>query len=97
MERQYGDKGLKIILVDDRRQEKTDGISSENYANLISDLAEDLIVISDDQQTGIAEKYDIKKLPSTFLIAADGTIVDKWENLALPAQLAFSIEDKRFD
>ncbi len=92
MERQYADKGLKIILVDDRRQEKVDGTSGKSYANLISDLAEDLIVISDDRQTGIAEKYDIKTFPSTFLIAADGTIVEKWENLALPAQLAFAIE-----
>jgi peroxiredoxin len=95
MQRQYEEKGLKIILVDDSYRINAAGATKEILLNFTNDLElKNIALIQDNQKTGIAEKYGVVAAPATFLISRDGIILNKWENLALPAQLAFAIEDR---
>ena len=93
MKRQYAEKGLKIILVDESYLTNPNVNANESLSNFIIDHElEDIPLIQDNRRINIAAKYGVSIVPSTFLIS-HGTINQEWENLALPAQLAFAIEN----
>jgi peroxiredoxin len=94
MKRQYEDKGLKVVLIDVSQQITPGNISKEHILNFISDEAEDIPVLLDSNNSGLAEKFGVETVPATFLISREGMIIESWENLALPAQLAFCIENE---
>jgi hypothetical protein len=45
-------------------------------------------------RTDLAKKFGVKGNMASFLISSDGKIIREWENLVLPAQLAFAVEDE---
>jgi hypothetical protein len=94
MKRQYADQGLKIILVDESYLTKPNAQTNKSLSNFIYDHElEDIPIINDNMNLNIAAKYGVTIVPSTLLLSVDGTIRQKWENMALPAQLAFAIAD----
>ena len=93
MKTQYNEKGLKIILIDESKFTNRNSDPGEALTNFIQDSElGNIIMIQDDKNATIAAKYGVTITPSTFLISPDGTIQQKWDGLALPAQLAFAIE-----
>jgi peroxiredoxin len=68
--------------------------SNEDILNFFSDEAEDIPVLLDSTNSGLAEKFGVETVPATFLISREGMIIESWENFALPAQLAFCIENE---
>ena len=94
MKRQYADKGFKIILIDESYLTSRTTRPNESLLNFIHDQElEDIPIIQDNKNINIAGKYGVTIVPSTFLISTGGLINQKWENIALPAQLAFGIEN----
>ncbi|MEP6467139.1 MAG: right-handed parallel beta-helix repeat-containing protein [Parafilimonas sp.] len=93
MQKQYEEKGLKIILIDESYLTNASYAKQETLLNFISDHElKDIPLITDSDSLNLAEKYNVTLAPTSFLIAGN-IILNKWENLALPAQLAFAIED----
>jgi peroxiredoxin len=93
MKRQYSDKGLKIVLIDESY--RSANVPEDAAINFMSDNEiSDIPLVRDNNSKKIAEKYGITILPTTFLISKEGTINQRWENTALSAQLALAIEAK---
>ena len=90
MQRQYGIRGLKIIIMDVKRVSK----NSFNvfYYNFEKDNPEGFDLVSAKNTRRLAKKIGVDNAPATLLISTDGRIVKQWNKLALPAQLAFAIE-----
>lgn len=90
MQRQYGIRGLKIIIMDVNRVSK----NSFNvfYYNFEKDNPEGFDLVSAKNTRRLAKKIGVDNAPATLLISTDGRIVKQWNKLALPAQLAFAIE-----
>ncbi len=91
MERQYS-KNLKIILVNEPST-SGENVSSESYLNFINDHELNEIPFIVDKDSKLAAKYGVVALPTTLLIT-DGKLLRKWENLALPGELAMAIEER---
>jgi peroxiredoxin len=47
--------------------------------------------LAGDRGVNLAQQYGAGRLPVTFLISADGRILQRWDGLALPSQLAASL------
>lgn len=93
MRRQYEGQGLKIILVDGSKQVKRNARAKEKLQNFASDHElGNILLITGKTGSALAATYNVNTLPTGFLIDADGMITQKWENLVLPAALAFAIE-----
>jgi hypothetical protein len=91
MRTQYDDKGLKLILVDESYRSKAR--NDESLQDFIRDHElEGIPIISDGSDMGIATKYGVTMTPSSFLLV-NGTVRKGWEGIALPAQLAFAVEE----
>ncbi len=91
MKRQYEGKGLKIIVVETSALTSGQQVSKETLGNFIADHDE-IGMIIDSRDLNIASRFGVQKSPSTFLISGEGTIAHTWQNLVLPATLAFAIE-----
>lgn len=92
MLRQYEAQGLKVLVADMRHPvEKED---NDFYTNFRSDNPEGFELIPVGKSKPLAQKMGVENAPATFLISANGSIVKQWGKLALPAQLAFAIEDE---
>lgn len=93
MKRQYGDKGLKIILVDESSVISPNARINESLPNFVHDHElGDIAIISDTRNLQMAARWGVTTVPATFLLK-DGAINQKWESIVLPARLAFAIED----
>jgi peroxiredoxin len=93
MQRQYGGKGLKIILIDESYFENPTTSADEKLFNFINDRElKNIDLVRDKPEIDMAKKYGVAVSPTTFLISKQGALIEKWENLALPAQLAFAID-----
>lgn len=95
MRRQYEGQGLKIILVEASKSQKGNALPNEQLQNFVNDNElGNILFVADKAGTELASAYKIGILPTSFLIDRDGIITQKWENLVLPAALAFAIEDE---
>ena len=93
MKTQYGDKGLRIILVDGTYRANKSDNSNTNQINFTYDNElGDIPLLLDQKSINVAGKYGVDILPTTFLISKNGIIIQRWENAALTSQLAFAIE-----
>lgn len=93
MHKQYGGNGLTIILVDESHRVNNTKTSDETFTNFIYDQElQGMHLLKDN--ANLAGKYGVTVLPTTFLIAKDGRITQKWQDVALSSQLALAIYEE---
>jgi peroxiredoxin len=93
MKKQYGENGLKIILIDESSHINADS-RDEMLINFIEDHElNDVVFLRDNKKENAAGKYGTIKFPTTFLISKDGSIKQKWGNVTLSSELAMAIEN----
>jgi hypothetical protein len=56
---------------------------------------DNISLLLDDFQNTAARRYGLAQSPSTFLVGADGRILQRWDGLALPFQLGASRSELR--
>jgi peroxiredoxin len=91
MVQQYGPRGLRVAIVDASvlapgSQPSHDAILNASYD---WQLKFPLLL---DQNGQLARALEVKEVPTTFLAAKDGTILQRWQGLTRPAILAQGIE-----
>ena len=91
MAQQYAPRGLRVAIVDASVLASGSQPSHDAVLNATYDwhLNFPLLV---DLKGQLARALQVKAVPATFLIAADGTIVQRWQGLTRPATLAQGIE-----
>jgi hypothetical protein len=91
MAQQYGPRGLRVAIVDASVlapgwQPSHDAVLNASYD---WHLKFPLLL---DQNGQMARQLGVREVPTTFLIAVDGTIVQRWQGRTRPAILAQGIE-----
>jgi hypothetical protein len=91
MAQQYGPRGLRVAIVDASilvfgSQPSHDAVLNASYD---WHLRFPLLL---DQNGRLARQLGVKEVPTTFLIAIDGTIAQRWQGRTRPAILAQGIE-----
>lgn len=91
MAQKYGPRGLRVAIVDATvltlgSQPSQDAVLNSSYD---WQLKFPLLV---DGKGQLAHQLGVNTAPTTFLIAADGSIVQRWQGLTRPAVLAQGIE-----
>jgi len=91
MAQQYGPRGLRVAIVDASillagSQPSHDAVLNASYD---WHLKFPLLLDQDGQLT---RELGVREVPATFLVAIDGTIVQKWQGRTRPATLATGIE-----
>ena len=91
MAQQYGPRGLRVVIVDASVFVPGSPPSHDAVLNASYDwhLKFPLLL---DQNGQLARQLGVEQVPTTFLIAIDGTIVQRWRGRTLPAILAQGIE-----
>jgi hypothetical protein len=91
MAQQYGPRGLRVAIVDASVLAPGPQPSHDAVLNASYDwhLKFPLLL---DQNGQLASQLGVKEVPTTFLIAIDGTIVQRWQGRTRPAILAQWIE-----
>jgi len=93
MDYQYTPKGLVILLVDASYLLTGQDTDRNEFVNFGYDRQlEGIQLLEDNLKKKVALQYGVTKLPTTFMIAQDGTVTQRLEGLALSAQLAAGIE-----
>ena len=92
MKKQYAGNGLKIIVVDGSSCHD-ENKRNEMLANFIEDHELKDILLCDTKVENVVARYGVKTFPTTFLISKDGSIQQKWENVALSSEMAMAIEN----
>lgn len=89
---QYSDQGLSVVFVDATSYitgEPTDPDTLINYMYDWHFEASEATLVSD-QVNELISLYGVQQIPTTFLIV-DGTVLQRWDNIAYSNQLGFSI------
>lgn len=91
MAQQFAPRGLRVAIVDASVLTSGSEPSHDAVLNATYDwhLNFPLLV---DLKGQLARALQVKAVPATFLIAADGTIVQRWQGPTRPATLAQGIE-----
>ena len=89
--KQSAQSGLKLVLITGYHSSKND----DDLFNFTCDYElESYPVVLDDKKTRVAELYDVRSKPTTFLISRDGIITQRWDGIALAGQLALAVESE---
>ncbi|MGA3372093.1 MAG: TlpA disulfide reductase family protein [Terracidiphilus sp.] len=91
MAHQYGPRGLRVAIVDASALTRGPQPSHDAVLNAGYDWQLNFPLLLD-QNGQLARVLEVKEVPTTFLIAADGTIVQRWQGLTRPAILTQGIE-----
>lgn len=91
MDNQYSSRGLRVAIVDASALALTSPPSHDAVLNASYDWQLKLPLLLD-QDAHLAHKMGVKELPTTFLISADGQILQQWQGFTRPAVLALAIE-----
>jgi peroxiredoxin len=91
MAQQYGPRGLRVAIVDASALVPGSQASHDAVLNASYDwrLTCPLLL---DHNGQLARQLGVKEVPTTFLFANDGTIVQRWQGRTRPAILAQGIE-----
>lgn len=91
MAQQYGHRGLRVAVIDASALALASPPSHDALLNASYDwqLKFPLLI---DQDLHLARRLRVPEVPTTFLVAADGHVLNRWQGLARPAVLASSIE-----
>jgi hypothetical protein len=95
MYRQYSSKGLVVWMVDASYINTGKNADKNKLINFTYDwgLKDNFLLIQDKKLIGLSKKYNVKKLPTTFLINGKEIITQRWDYLALSSQLAMAVEN----
>jgi hypothetical protein len=91
MAQQYGPRGLRVAIVDASDLTLASQPSHDAVLNSSYDWHLNFPLLFD-QKGQLARALQVKEVPTTFLVAIDGTIVQRWQGLTRPAVLAQGIE-----
>jgi hypothetical protein len=91
MAHQYGPRGLRVAIVDASFLTHGSWPSHDAVLNASYDWHLNFSLLLDENGR-LARALQVKEAPTTFLIATDGTIVQRWQGLTGPAILALGIE-----
>lgn len=91
MAHQYGPRGLRVAIVDASALVLASPPSYDALVNASYDWQIKFPLLLD-QNARLARKLKIEEIPTTFLISANGKILQRWDGLTRPAVLAISIE-----
>jgi len=93
MMRQYGNKGLRVIIIDSPVIGRG-SMGKAKRRNFARDHATDALWwVHDSRKNHLASSFDVEHSPSTFLVSPEGIVTYIWDHLTLPAQLAFALEE----
>jgi peroxiredoxin len=92
MERQYGSKGLCVLLVDATALATGHQPSADTLLNVTYDwdLADVPLLIDPDGV--VAARYGVDVTPTTLLIGKDGRVSRRWDGFVSVAQLAYAVQ-----
>jgi len=91
MAHQYGPRGLRVAIVDASALTAGSQPSHDAALNASYDWQLNFPLLLDPNGQ-LARQLGVREVPTTFLIAIDGTIVRRWQGRTLPAILAQGIE-----
>lgn len=91
MAHQYGSRGLRVAIVDASVLTAGSQPSHDAVLNASYDWHLNFPLLLD-QNGHLSRTLEVKEVPTTLLIAADGTILQRWQGLTRPATLAQGIE-----
>lgn len=91
MAQQYGPRGLRVAVVDASAFTNAAPPPHNALLNASYDWHLNMPLLLDPKGE-LAHQLGLKQVPTTFLFAADGTIVQKWQRPTRPATLAQGIE-----
>lgn len=91
MAQQYGSRGLRVAIVDASALVLSSPPPHDAVLNASYDWQLKIPLLLD-QDARLASKLGVGKVPTIFLIAADGHIQRRWQGLTRPAVLALAIE-----
>jgi peroxiredoxin len=91
MDHQYRSRGMRVVIIDatalaaGRKPDRDFLINASYDWNL-------QIPLLDDESGLVMRKFGIKRVPTTILVKADGTVAQVWERPMAPGELAIAIE-----
>lgn len=91
MAHQYGPRGLRVAAVDASVLGDTAPPSHDALLNASYDWHLEFPLLPDEGGK-LARQLGVGEVPTTFLMAPDGRIVEQWRGLTRPAALALGIE-----
>lgn len=94
MHRQYGGRGLRVLLVDAAPLETGRQTGRETTVNFVHDwnLPSDMPLLGGAGAVRVAGLYGVRALPATFLIGPGGVVAERWDGVALAPQMAMAVE-----
>jgi len=92
MARQYGPRGVQVMLVDASlvatgRQSDRDSLINTTYDWNLGRLP-----LLNDPGGTVARRYGVRRTPTTFLIGSDGRVAQRWNGFVPAARLAFALQ-----
>jgi peroxiredoxin len=91
MAHQYGPRGLRVAIVDATALASGSKPSRDAVLNASYDWHLQIGLLLD-PEAHLAHALQVNSVPATFLVAADGTILERWQGPTRPAVLAQAIE-----
>jgi hypothetical protein len=93
IQHQYGSKGVDVVAIDASALETGHAPDRDSLVNVVADWHLGMLpLLIDDAVNTTAFHYGVQHAPVTFLIAADGKIIQTWNGLAQGAQLALALQ-----
>lgn len=89
---QYAPNGLEVLIVGCNRILSGEPLPPNALLNFTYDWQLDDVMVLRDDDEATAIRYGVSTLPTTFLIAPDGHIRQRWDGFVASPQLALAIE-----
>ncbi len=94
MHTQYSSEDLEVIIIDSSILDTGKRSDPDKLLNFTYDWElGNIVVLSDLRNGDVAKSYGVTSLPTTFLIDWEGRINQRWDGLAISAQMALAIEN----
>ena len=91
MAQQYGPRGLRVVIVDASVLARNSQPSHDAVLNTSYDWQLKVPLLLD-PDGHLSRRLEVEEVPTTFLISAQGKILQRWPGLTRPAVLALAIE-----